>query len=157
MMTFSSSSVTEGWLAASPMGPASFLDRAFFSLAKHQTKGEKTFISTERALAENMAKLSEYSLATDLGITSPKMRTTTVITRVETPAPLGPISPVKSRVPMEAAAMLTMLLPMRMVEMALSNRSAIFSAREAFLFPSLASFFRRMRLTVENAVSEAEK
>ncbi len=64
---------------------------------------------------------SGISLARLLGVTSPKISTTTVSTIVDTVAPRSaPSILVKMMVPMEAAAMFTILLPMRMVESSLS-------------------------------------
>ena len=71
--------------------------------------------------AENMAKASGDSLARLLGEISPKMSTTTVSTMVDTAGPLAwPMSLMNSRVDRVAATLLTMLLPMRMVESSLS-------------------------------------
>ena len=58
---------------------------------------------------------------------------------------------------MEAAAMLTILLPMRMVESSLSYFSDMASTRAADVSPSSARLFRRIWFREENAVSEAEK
>ena len=58
---------------------------------------------------------------------------------------------------MEAAAMFTMLLPMRMEERSLSYFSAIARTRAAEVSPSSARLFRRIWFREENAVSEAEK
>ena len=67
--------------------------------------------------AENMAKPSGNSLARLLGVTSPKISTTTVSTTVDTVGPEAPPSSrVKNTVPTVVAVMLTMLLPIRMVE-----------------------------------------
>ena len=68
-----------------------------------------------------MAKLSGASLAILLGDTSPKIRTTTVVTAVETLAPISsPRNLTNSRVEREALAIFTILLPIRMVERSLS-------------------------------------
>ena len=58
---------------------------------------------------------------------------------------------------MEAAAMFTMLLPMRIVESNLSYFSAMASTRAAEASPSSARLFRRIWFREENAVSDAEK
>ena len=58
-----------------------------------------------------------------LGVISPKIKTTTVITIVETVAAFsifGRRSLTKRRVPSVASAILTILFPMRMVEISLS-------------------------------------
>ena len=57
----------------------------------------------------------------------------------------------------EAAAIFTMLLPMRMEERSLSYFSAIARTRAAEVSPSSARLFRRIWFREENAVSEAEK
>ena len=64
---------------------------------------------------------------------------------------------VNRMVPMEAAAMLTILLPMRMVESSLSYFSDMASTLAADVSPSSARLFRRIWFREENAVSEAEK
>jgi len=105
-----------------------------------------------------VATVSGISLARLLGVTSPKISTTTVSTMVDTVAPRsGSSRRVNSTVPMDAAAMLTILLPMRMVESSLSYFSDIASTRAAAESPSSARLFRRIWFREENAVSEAEK
>ena len=105
-----------------------------------------------------VATVSGISLARVLGVTSPKMRTTTVSTMVEVVAPRSaPSHLVKRTVPMEAAAIFTMLLPMRMEERSLSYFSAIASTRAAEASPSSARLFSRIWFREENAVSDAEK
>ena len=77
--------------------------------------------------------------------TNAKISTTMVNTMVETVAPRSaPSILVKMMVPMEAAAMFTILLPMRMVESSLSYFSAIASTRAAEASPSSARLFRRI-------------
>ena len=105
-----------------------------------------------------VATVSGISFARLLGVTSPKIRTTMVSTKVDTVAPRsGSSRRVNSTVPMDAAAMLTILLPMRMVESSLSYFSDIASTRAAAKSPSSARLFRRIWFREENAVSEAEK
>ena len=104
-----------------------------------------------------MAKLSGRSFAMLFGEISPKMSTTTVMTAVDTVAPLSPSMWTNKTVAMELAEMLTMLFPMRIVESSRSYFSARDSASAAFLLPSSAIDFRRVLLHVENAVSVAEK
>ena len=66
--------------------------------------------------AENLAKASGDSFAMLFGVISPKMRTTTVITAVETVAPISPpISLIKKTVAIEERAIFTILLPTRIV------------------------------------------
>ena len=102
--------------------------------------------------------VSGISLARLLGVTSPKISTTMVSTMVDIVAPRSaPSARVNRMVPMEAAAMFTMLLPMRMVESSLSCFSAMASTRAAEASPSSARLFSRIWFREENAVSDAEK
>ena len=82
--------------------------------------GVSTWISRLIKGALNMANLSGKSLATLLGVISPKISTTTVTTTVERVAPMSPYSFTNSRVAMEDTAMFTMLLPIKIVEISLS-------------------------------------
>ena len=66
--------------------------------------------------AMNFAKLSVDSFAMDFGETSPKMRTTTVDTAVDIPAPFDGNHSTKSRVAIEASRIFTMLFPISIVE-----------------------------------------
>ena len=77
-------------------------------------------ISTRMIGAENIASFSGQSFATFFGVISPKIRTRTVRTTVETVAPMSPYSLTKSTVPIDAAARLTMLFPISIVESNLS-------------------------------------
>ena len=70
--------------------------------------------------AEKAAKLSGDSFARLLGVISPNIRTTIVITIVETVAPELPISLINHTVAMEERPIFTILLPTRMVESSLS-------------------------------------
>ena len=64
-----------------------------------------------------MAQPSGFSLARLLGETSPKIRMTMVKTMAETVGPrTSSISLMNSTAPMVVATLLTMLLPMRMVD-----------------------------------------
>ena len=58
---------------------------------------------------------------------------------------------------MDAVAILTMLLPMRMVDSSRSYCPSSFRLSAAFLLPYAASVRRRVVLAEENAVSVAEK
>ena len=107
--------------------------------------------------AENIAKLSGRSFAMLFGVISPKMSTTTVMTAVDTVAPLSPSIWTNKTVAMELAEMLTMLLPMRIVERSRSYFSASVRASAALLLPSSAIDLSRVLEHVENAVSVAEK
>lgn len=104
-----------------------------------------------------MAKISGLSLAKLLGNISPKIKTIMVITTVATARPEEPKKAVKTTVAMDAAAILTMLLPMRIVDRALSKSSISVSTLAAFLLPVLAMFFKRILLHEDSAVSEEEK
>ena len=131
---------------------------SFFHWLNSQVRGVKRVRSRLSTGDTAVAMVSGISLARVLGVTSPKMRTTTVSTIVEVVAPRSaPSHLVKRTVPMEAAAIFTMLLPMRMEERSLSYFSAIASTRAAEVSPSSARLFRRIWFREENAVSEAEK
>ena len=68
-----------------------------------------------------MAKASGCSLARLLGETSPKIRITMVSTVADTVGPrTSSMSLIKSTAPMVVATLLTMLLPIRMVDRSLS-------------------------------------
>ena len=58
---------------------------------------------------------------------------------------------------MDATMILTMLLPIRMVEISLSSSSDSLSASAARLFPLSANTFSRVLFRDENAVSVALK
>jgi len=60
-------------------------------------------------------------------------------------------------VAMDAAAIFTTLLPIRIVDSALSKLSMMDNTLTAFLLPVLAIFFKRILLQEERAVSEEEK
>ena len=131
---------------------------SFFHWLNSQVSGVRRVISRFSTGDTAVAIVSGISLARVLGVTSPKMRTTIVSTMVEAVAPRSsPSHLVKRTVPMEAAAMFTMLLPMRMEERSLSYFSAIARTRAAEVSPSSARLFRRIWFREENAVSEAEK
>ena len=131
---------------------------SFFHWVNSQVRGESRSISRLRKGETAVATRSGISFARLLGVTSPKISTTMVSTMVDTVAPRwGSSRRVKSTVPMEAAAMFTMLLPMRMVESSLSYCSDMASTRAAEGSPSSARLFRRIWFREENAVSEAEK
>ena len=83
-------------------------------------RGTSTWISTLIKGALNMANFSGKSLAMLFGVISPKISTKTVTTTVEIIAPTSPYSFTKSRVPMDATAMFTILLPIKIVEINLS-------------------------------------
>ena len=70
--------------------------------------------------SENMAKLSDFSLAKLLGEISPKINTIIVITTVETVAPYLPYKSINNTVEIAVIAMFTILLPISMVVRSLS-------------------------------------
>ena len=57
----------------------------------------------------------------------------------------------------DAAAMFTTLLPIRIVDRALSKSSMMDNTLAALLLPVLAMFFKRILLQEDSAVSEEEK
>ncbi len=84
-------------------------------------RGRSRAMSSRRKGAENMANCSGNSLAMLLGEISPKIRITMVTTRVATAGPwASPSREMNSSVASEVDALLTTLLPMRMVD---SSRS----------------------------------
>ena len=94
---------------------------SFFHRPNRKFSGVSTAMNSRSRGAENMANASGDSLARLLGEISPKMSTTTVSTMVDTAGPSAwPMSLMNSRVDRVAATLLTMLLPMRMVESSLS-------------------------------------
>ena len=118
---------------------------SFFHWLNSHVSGVNRVMSRFRKGDTAVAMVSGISLAMLLGLTSPKTSTTMVSTMVETVAPRSsPRALVKSTVAMEAAPMLTILLPMRMVESSLSYCSDMASTRAAALSPSSARLFKRI-------------
>ena len=129
-----------------------------FHWLNSQVRGVNSTMSRFSIGDTAVATVSGISLARLLGVTSPKISTTMVSTMVDIVAPRSaPSARVNRMVPMEAAAMFTMLLPMRMVESSLSYFSAMASTRAAEASPSSARLFSRIWFREENAVSDAEK
>ena len=97
------------------------LSNSFFHCEKIHVSGKK-ITSKPQSKPQNMrAKPSGCSFAMVLGVISPKIRTASVITTVETVTPFdSPISPTKNIVASDDATMLTMLLPIRIVVISLS-------------------------------------
>ena len=97
-------------------------------------------------------------LAIIFGIVSPKITISTVMTTVDTHAYLSsPATRMTSTEPIDEAAMLTKLLPMRIAESVSSKRLIILTAIAAFLEPPSLALSRRIRLQLEYAISEEEK
>ena len=133
-------------------------ESSFFHWEKKNVTGVSTIIRMWRNGAENLAIVSGDSFAMLFGETSPKIRTTIVVTIVETVAPESPPrSLIKSTVARELSPMLTMLLPTRIVESSLSKFSSSFNTSSARLSPFSAIFFMRMRFSEVKEVSVAEK
>ena len=92
------------------------------------------------------------------GEISPKMRTSTVVTIVETLAPFASPSIFTNKiVASEDDKIFTILFPIRIVDKRLSYFSSSSSTRAARLFPLSAIFFMRIRFRDKKAVSVAEK
>ena len=70
--------------------------------------------------AENIEKLSADSFASDFGLISPNTSTTTVITMVAIVVPLLPYNSMNSAVAIAVIRILTILLPIRILESRLS-------------------------------------
>ena len=107
--------------------------------------------------AETMAKLSGISFAILFGEISPKISIRIVITIVETVTPELPNNLVNKTVAKDAVAILTILLPIKIVDITESYFSESSKASFAFLFPLLAILFSLILFNDEYAVSVAEK
>ena len=108
--------------------------------------------------AEKRANSSGDSFAKVFGEISPKISTTTVVTMVEREGPVSsPAQRINNTVATDADAILTMLLPMRMVDSNLSYWSESRSTKAARLSPFSARLLTRMRLREEKAVYVEEK
>ena len=109
--------------------------------------------------AEKITNASGRFFASVLGVISPNIRRSTVITTVDTVVPMLSSLQMfmKSIVASDVLRMLTRLLPMSIVEIRVSKLSDSASTFAAFLLPFSAIFFNLIRLKVEKAVSVAEK
>ena len=105
-----------------------------------------------------IAIFSGAIFASIFGVISPKIRTTSVMTAVETTTLVSPsrINFPKNNPEREVARILTKLLPTNTVEINLSYRSINFSTEAARLLPLFAKFFRRILFALVNAVSVDE-
>ncbi len=131
---------------------------SFFHWPNSQVNGVNRVIRTCSTGATAPAILSGISLARLFGDTSPKIRMIMVSTRVDSDAPSSsPTSRVNKTALREAAAIFTILLPIRIVESSLSYCSASACMRAAEASPSSARLFTRIMLREEKAVSDAEK
>ena len=83
---------------------------------KIKLSGVKSNMSIFIKGAENFAKLSGVSFAMLFGDISPNIRTMTVVTAVDMTAPLFGNQPVNMTVATDARVILTMLLPISIVE-----------------------------------------
>ena len=151
-MYFSSSSVT---LGCSFLPPRRAVANRFIA-EKNHIAGVSIVMQTESGAAISIEKLSAFSLARLFGSISPKISTSTVMTRVAAATLPLPNCSVKSTVASDEAEMFTTLLPMSIAVSALSKFSVIFSAFCALLLPEVARFLRRMWFAAEKAVSVAE-
>ena len=129
----------------------------FLSWLKKKLTGVKSRVNRSRGRQDDSSTFSGNSLAKLLGEISPKIKITTVVTMVDTVTPLEPISWMKTTVAMEAAAMLTILLPTRIVDRTESKSSNSFRHSLARSSPLRAMFLRRILLTLVRAVSADEK
>ena len=100
----SSSIISSSWDILESSLVFSSLEINFFHWEKMKLMGVSTWISRLIRGALNMANFSGKSLATLLGVISPKISTTTVTTTVERVAPMSPYSFTNSRVAMEDTA-----------------------------------------------------
>ena len=82
-----------------------------FSIINARLTGSSIFTNTDIIGAEKRAKLSGFSLASDLGVTSPNTSTSIVMTTVLIVTLASPKYCVHISVASEAEAILTMLLP----------------------------------------------
>lgn len=130
---------------------------SFFHWLNRKFSGVKTTMNSLSRGWANMAKSSGRSLDMLLGVISPKTRMIMVRATVATVGPYWWNHRVHSTVDTVVAVMLTMLLPMRMVDSSLSYSSASARVLAARRLPLSARVFRRMRFREVNAVSVAEK
>ena len=131
---------------------------SFFHWVNRKFRGVSTTKKSFSRGREATAQDSGDSLAKLLGVTSPKIRMTTVSTAAEMAGPRSaPASLMNSTAPMVVAALLTMLFPIRMVDRSLSYWSAISRVLAARASPSSARLFSRIRFREVKAVSVAEK
>ncbi len=152
-MVSSSSSVIPGSSSDLKM-----CDSSFFHCANTKLTGVRIFTRTAMIGAENSANLSGDSFAMLFGEISPKIKTRTVVTIVETLAPFASPSIFTNRiVAKEEDKIFTILFPIRIVDNRLSYFSSSSSTSAARLFPLSAIFFMRIRFSDKNAVSVAEK
>tara|TARA_Y100000310_G_scaffold131339_1_gene130566 strand:+ start:882 stop:1289 length:408 start_codon:yes stop_codon:yes gene_type:complete len=79
------------------------------------TIGDKNIESNSIGLATKSETLSAFCVANVFGVISPKTRMKKVITPVAIPTPADPNKSVKATVAIEAAPILTRLLPIRIV------------------------------------------
>ena len=152
-MTFNSASV----MAGVAFLPAMWRLSCFLSWLKKKLTGVKSRVNRSRGRQDDSSTFSGNSLAKLLGEISPKIKITTVVTIVATVTPLEPRSWMKTTVAMEAAAMLTILLPTRIVDRTESKSSNSFRHSLARSSPLRAMFLRRILLTLVRAVSADEK
>ena len=138
---------------------------SFASSFRHRensrSSGRSSHTSTRITGLTAMANFSGCCLASVLGPTSPRNRTSTVITIDATVAPRSSwplkINMVKSTVAIAVPAMLTTLFPIRTVVSRESYFSRRFSAVCARSFRGPSTVFSFTRLEAEKAVSVAEK
>ena len=130
---------------------------SFFHCVNKALSGVSSTVSTRREGVSARATVSAFCLARHLGEISPKISTTTVITTVDSVTPASLKKCTNTTVAIEAAAMFTILFPIRMVESRVSYCSDRRRAADARLFPACAWLFSRMRFRLENAVSDDEK
>ena len=136
------------------------LNTLFMTFFHRQNKLFTGFKIMQKALsngAETMAKLSGISFAILFGEISPKISIRIVITIVDTVTPELPSNFVNKTVAKDAVAILTILLPIKIVDITESYFSESSKASFAFLFPLLAILFSLILFNDEYAVSVAEK
>ena len=104
-----------------------------------------------------MAYFSGTYLAIFLGMISPKIMITSVMTTDDTATPLPPNILVKSTVAKDADTTLTIVLPIRIVVSSFEKSSVNSKVLAALMFPALAKALSLILFNEEKAVSEAEK
>ena len=166
-----SSSSTSSSSAVSMMECSSSADRSpplssspFSGFVMRRTKptdaavrGLKTSIRARTGPDRRSAKRVAFRSARIFGTVSPTMMTTTVRISVDTQVYPAPMRRIAMIAPRDEAAILTRLLPMRIAESALSNRSSTLRATCAFRFPFSARCSSLTRLAADSDISEAEK
>ena len=152
MISYSSSSVTV--ISGSPL--ESFAAPRPIAVSSAES-GAKSFISTRIAPAQESSSFSLYFLPRLFGSISPRKNTTIVVTIVLRVTKLNPQRRVTATVTIEATAICTMFVPIRIVVIARSKLSSRNSASFARVSPRSAAVLIFVRDAEAMAVSVTAK